>query len=173
MSATLARQGGSAQLERSEMGLPFDRTEMANSWFSRAAIEDTHQRITTLWAESRDKNNQWGTYPGQNQGNVVIQWRPAKIRESQTNEFLPCQNYPGKNPLTHWRSKGTGAPWPQPTPPPPGMPPVPPGNTEESRCSEIDGAPPGYVYIYTRHPNAQFINRDVCAKSASAIEILV
>ena len=44
------------------------------------------------------------------------------------------------------------------------MPLVPPGNNEVAHLSEIEGVPPGYVYIYTSLPSAQFFNLDAYAK---------
>jgi len=44
------------------------------------------------------------------------------------------------------------------------MPPVPPGDKEAAHVSEIEGVPPGYVYINTPLPSVQFFNLDAYAK---------
>jgi len=41
---------------------------------------------------------------------------------------------------------------------------VPPGDNEAAHKSEIEGVPPGYVYIHTHLPSAQFFNHDYNAK---------
>ena len=73
-----------------------------------------------------------------------------------------------KNPHTRWRRKETGAPpparrrvWtPAPTPPSPGMPPVPTGNTSGAQLSEIVNLPAGYTYSHTALPCAGFFEDD-------------
>jgi len=55
-------------------------------------------------------------------------------------------------------------PTPEPTPHPPQTPLVPPGNDEASYLSEIKGVPPGYVYVHTPLPSAQFSDHDAYAK---------
>jgi len=44
------------------------------------------------------------------------------------------------------------------------MTPVPPSDNEVVDLSEIEGVPPGYVYIHTPLPSAQFFNHDASAK---------
>ena len=44
------------------------------------------------------------------------------------------------------------------------MPPAPPNDSGRTQCSETEGVPPGYVYIHTPLPRAQFINVDPFAK---------
>jgi len=44
------------------------------------------------------------------------------------------------------------------------MPLVPPNYDEAAHLSEIKGVPPGYVYIHTPLPSAQFVNHDAYAK---------
>jgi len=55
-------------------------------------------------------------------------------------------------------------PTPEPTPHPPETPPVPPSNNESAHLCEIEGVPPGYVYIHIPVPSAQFFIHDVYAK---------
>jgi len=57
-----------------------------------------------------------------------------------------------------------GTPPPGPATSPPGMPCVPPGGNQSAQNSEVKGVPPGYVYIHTPLPNAQFLNLDAYAK---------
>jgi len=49
-------------------------------------------------------------------------------------------------------------------PHPPETPLVPCGNNEAAHLSEIEGVPPGYVYIHTSLPTAEFFNHDAYAK---------
>jgi len=96
---------------------------------------------------------------------------PAMLREIQTDGCLPCQHGIAQNPQTRWRCKGTGAPpperlrqpTPEPMPHPPEPPLVPPGNNEGAHLSEIEGVPPGYGYIHTPLPSAQFFTHDAYA----------
>jgi len=91
--------------------------------------------------------------------------------DNQTDSYLPCQNGTAQNPQTHWRRKSTGAPppeqlrlpTPETTPDPPKTPPVPPVNNVAAHLSEIEGVPPGYVYIHTPLPSVQFSNHDAYA----------
>jgi len=50
------------------------------------------------------------------------------------------------------------------TPQPPEPPLVPPSNNDSAHHSEIEDVPPGYVYIHTPLPSAQFFNHDANAK---------
>jgi len=94
----------------------------------------------------------------------------AMIHENQTDSCLSCQNGTAKNPQTHWRRKGTSAPPPDPPTPPPRIPPVPAGDNERALSSKINVVPPGYVYIFTPLPNAQFFNLDGYAKDRKCNE---
>jgi Fe2+ transport system protein B len=51
MSATLARQGGRAQLEQSDMCLALNMANMANGRFLRVSIEEMQQLIKKPCAE--------------------------------------------------------------------------------------------------------------------------
>ena len=53
----------------------------------------------------------------------------------------------------------------EPTPHPPETPLVPPGDNEAAHISKIEGVPPGYVYIHTLPPSAQFFTIDAYAKN--------
>ena len=103
-------------------------------------------------------------FPGQNKMKAPIERHPAMVRENQTDSCLPCQNGTAKNPKTHWRHKGTGAPPPRPATVGPGTPPAPPDDGETIQSSETEGVPPGYQYIHTQLPSARFLNHDSHAK---------
>jgi len=53
---------------------------------------------------------------------------------------------------------------PAPMQHPPGTPHVLPSDNEGTDASEIEGVPPGYVYIHTSPASAQFFNLDAYAK---------
>jgi len=55
-------------------------------------------------------------------------------------------------------------PTPKPTTHPPEIPLIPPGDNEAAHLSEIEGVPPGYVYIHTPLPSAQFFYLGAYAK---------
>jgi len=103
---------------------------------------------------------------------AAMERHPAMLWENQMDSCLPCQNGTVQDPQTPWGRKGTGAPPPerprQPTPEltphPPETPPLPPGNNEAVHLSQIEGVPPGDVYIHTPPPSAQFFNLDAYAK---------
>ena len=103
---------------------------------------------------------------------AAMESHPAMLREDQMDGCLPCHNSTAQNPQTCWRRKGTCAPpperlrqpTPEPMPHPPKTPPVPPGDNEAAHVSEIECLPPGYVFIHTPLPSAQFFNLDAYAK---------
>jgi hypothetical protein len=168
MSATMARQGGRVQLEQSDMRLAFNMAKMAKEGFSRAAIEETKYPIQKPCAEVREEKR-WGVeFPGHKKVKAAIQRHPAILRQNQTSGCLPCQNGTAKNPQTRWRRKGTGAPpsarrrerTPEPTPPVPGMPPAPTGNTSGAQPSEIINMPAGYTYSHTARFCAECFDYD-------------
>jgi len=53
---------------------------------------------------------------------------------------------------------------PELTQQPPETPHVPTADNEAAHLSEIEGVPPGYAYIHTPLPGAQFFNYDAYAK---------
>jgi len=172
MSATMARQGGWVQLEQSDMRLALNMAKMGNVGFSRAAIKETRFKIKKPQAEVREEMK-WGVdFPRHNNVKAARETHPAMLRENQMDGCLPWQYGTAQNPQSHWRRNGMGAPpterlrqpTPQPPPHPPDTPLVPPGNNEAAHLSEIDGVPPGYVYIRTSLPSAQFFNHDAYAK---------
>jgi len=154
------------------MHLALNMAKMAKGGFLRAAIEETQFRIAIPWAEVRAEKK-WGVmFPEHKNVKAAMKRHPAMLWENQIDGFLLCQNGTAQNPQTRWRCEVTGAAYPErlrqptsaPTPHPPEMPPVPPGNNEAAHVSEIGGVPPGYVYIHTPLPSAQFFNLDAYAK---------
>jgi len=171
MSATMARQGGRVQLEQSDMRLALNMAKMAKGGFSRATIEETQFLIKKPQAEVREEKKRGVEFPGQQHVKAAMERHPAMLWENQMDGCLPGQNDTAQNPQTRWRRKGTGAPprerlrqpTPEPMPNPPETPPVPPGNNEAAHLSKLEGVPPGYVYIHTPLPSAQFFNLDAYA----------
>jgi len=166
MSATMPRQGGRVQLEQSDMHPALNMATMAKGGFSRAAIEDTQFLIKKHRADDREEKK-WGVvFAGHNNVQAGMERHPAIHRENQTNSCISRQNCTAENPQTWWWRKGPGAhpperlrqPTPELTPHQPETPLVPPGNNEAAHSSGIEGVPPGYVYIHTPLPSAQFFN---------------
>jgi len=157
MSATMARQGGRVQLDHSNMRLALNMAKMAKEGFSRAAIEETKYLIKVPRAEVREEKMRGVGFPRHKKVKAVIQRYPAMLFQNQTSGCLPCQNGTAKNPQTRWTRKGTCAPPParrreqisEPTPPLPGTPPAPTGNTSRAQPAEIINLPGGYTYSHT------------------------
>lgn len=92
-----------------------------------------------------------------------IERHSAMVSEFEMDGCLACQNGAVKNLRTRGRCKGTGPPPPKPWPPPPQTPPAPPGDSEATQSSQIEGVPPRYVYIHTSLSNSQCFDHDVYA----------
>ena len=154
------------------MHLALNMAKMAKGGFSQAAIQQTHFLINTPWAEVREKEKYGVEFAGNNYVKAAMERHLAMHRDNQTDGCLPCQTSTAQYSQTCWRCKGMGAPPPerlsQPTPEPtlhpPRMPPAPPGDNDGAHLFEIEGVPPGYVYIYTPLPSGPFLNIDACAK---------
>jgi len=163
MSATMARQGGWVKLELSDMCLASNMAKLAKGGFSRAAIDKTNYLIKKPRAEVREEKKQGVEFPEHKKMKAAIQRQPAMLRQNQTSGCLPCQNGTAKNPQTRWTCRETGAPLPvrpreqipEPTPPPPGTPPAPTGNTSGVQPAEIVNLPAGYTYSHTARPCAE------------------
>jgi len=168
MSATMARQGGRVQLEQADMCLALNMPKMAKEGFSRAAIEETKYLIKKPRADDREEKKRGVEFPGHKTVKAAIQRHPAMLRYYKTPGCLPFQNGTAKNAQTRWRRKGTGAPpttgrrvrTPEPTPPPPGTPPAPTGNTSGAQPSEIVNLTAGYTYSHTALPCAELFEDD-------------
>jgi len=137
---------------------------MAKEGFSRAAIEETKYLIKKPHAKVQEEKK-WGVeFPGHKKVKAAIQRHPAMLRRNKTSGCLPCENGTAMNPQTRWRCKGTGAPppdrrrepTPEPTPPLPGTPPAPTGNTSEGQSSQIVNLPARYTYSHTALTCAEF-----------------
>jgi len=172
MSATMATQGGRVQLEQSDMRLALDMPKMAKGGCSRAAMEESQFLIKKPRGEVQEEK-QWGVeFPAHKNVKAAMERHPAMLWENQMDGCLHCQNGPAQDPQISRRRKSKGAPPPEclrqptpgPMPHPPCPPPVPLGNIEAAHLSEIQGVPPGYVYIPIPLPSAQFFNRDAYAK---------
>jgi len=154
------------------MRLALNMAKMAKAGFSRAAMEETHHLIKKPWAEVREEMKLGVESPGHKYVQAAIERHSAILRENQMDGCLPCQNGTAQNPEIRWRCKGLGAPtperprWhtPEPMPNPHGTPLMPHGDDERDQASDIEGEPPGYVYIHTLRPSAQSFNLDVYAK---------
>jgi len=95
---------------------------------------------------------------------AAIKRYPAIVRANLTDGSLPCQYHTRKNPQTAWRRNGISAHPPKLVPPLPGTAPAPAGDNERAQISEIEGVPPGYMYIHTPLLNTQYVNLDAYAK---------
>ena len=166
MSATMARRGGQVQPEQSDMRLALNLGTMAKEGFSRAAIEETKYLINKPRAKVQEEKKLGVEFPGHKKVKAAIQRQQAMLCHNQTSSCLPCQNGTTKNPQTHWRCKGTGAPppdrrreWtPEPNSPLPGTPPAPTGNTSGVQHSQIVNLPAGYTHSQTALPSADLFN---------------
>jgi len=155
----MARQKGWVQLEQSNMRLELNMAKMAKEGFSRAAIEEMKYIIQKPSAEFREEKKQGAEFPGDKKVNAAIQRNPAMLCENQTSVYLPCQNGAAKNPQTHCRRTGTGAPPPDrcrvrtpvPTQPLPGRPSAPTGNPSGVQPSQIVDLPAGWTYSNSAH----------------------
>jgi len=116
----MVQQGGSVQLEQSNMRLGLNMAEVAKRWFSRAAIEEVPYLIKKPEAKVRDEKICGIEFPWNNEVKYVIERHPAMFRQNHTAGCLSCQNGSAEKLQTHWRYKETGAAPPyqcrQPTP---------------------------------------------------------
>jgi hypothetical protein len=168
MSATIARQVGRVQLEQSDMRLALNMGNMVKDGFSHATIEETKYLIKRPRAEVREQMKRGVEFPGHKNVKAAIQRHLAMLHHNQMSGWLPCHNGTAKNPQTRWRRKGTGAPpparsrvrTPELTPPPPGTPPTPTGNTSGAQLCEIVNLPALYTYSYTALPSAELFEDD-------------
>jgi len=96
------------------------------------------------------------------------------VCEHPTDSCLSSQNGTAKDPRTHWRRSGTGAPpqvrrkqpTPEIAPPPPGMPLAPSGDKNHAQSSKMPNLPAGYKYQHTPLPGGQFFNPDTYARDS-------
>jgi hypothetical protein len=94
------------------MRLALNMAKMAKGVFSHTAIEETQQQINKPCTEVQEEKKRGVEFPWHIKVKAVIEKHPATVHENQTDSFLPCQNGTTKNPHTHWRRNGKGAPHP-------------------------------------------------------------
>jgi len=168
MSATMTRQGGWVQLEQSDMRLALNMAKMAKEGFSRAAIEEMKYPIKKPRAEVQEEKKRGVEFPGHKKVKAAMQRHPAMLRQNHSSGCLPCQNGTPKNSQTRWTCQGMGAPpptrrreqIPELTPPPPGTPPAPTGNTSGAQPAENINLPAGYTYSHTALPCGEYFEDD-------------
>jgi len=159
-------KGGRVQLEQSNMRLALNMAKMDNEGFSHAAMEETKYLIKKPLAEVQEKKKRGVEFPGRQKVKDAIQRHLAMLHQNQTSSCLPCQNRTGKSPQPRWRCKGTGAPPPDQrrerppelTPPLPGTPPAPTGNTSRVPPSENVNLPAGYTHSKSALPCTESFN---------------
>jgi len=168
MTATMVRQGGRVQLEQSDMRLVLKMAKMATEGLSRATIEETKYLIWNHRAMVREEMKRGVEFPEHKTVQAAIERHLALLCQNHMSGCLPCHNGTAKNPLTCWRPKGTGGPppnWrrqptPELTPPLPGMPPAPAGNTSGPQRSQIVNLPAWYTYSHTGFPSAELFDHN-------------
>jgi hypothetical protein len=164
MSATMARQGGRAQLEQSDMRLALNMAKTANGRFLRVSIGEMQQLIKKPCAEVREEMKREVEFPGQKKVKAALERHLAMVYRNHTAGCLPCQNGTAKNPQTRWRHTGTDAPprdlvSPLPgMPSAPGSPPSPLGEYERYQHFEIEGILSRCVYMHSSLPNTECLN---------------
>jgi len=164
----MARQGDWVQLEQSDMRLCLNMAKMAKGGFSHAAIEETQLLIKNPQADALDEMNHRAQFHGHNNVHGAMVRHSAMLHECQSDGCLPWHNGTALNLQTRWMLNGTGTPaldWlrqstPELTPHPPGIPSLPPADNHEAQDSEIEGVPPGYLYICTALLCSRIGNRD-------------
>jgi len=174
----MARQGGWVQLEQSDMCLPWNMAEIAKGGFSRAAIDETRFLIKKPLAEVQAEKKLGVEFPGHKNMKGGMERLPAVLRANQMDSCPACQNSTAQISQTRWRRKVTGAPppvqlrqlIPGPTPHSPRTPLVLPCTNEAAHISKIESVPPGYVYMHTPLPSAQFFNLEAYAQDCKCDE---
>jgi hypothetical protein len=178
MSATMARQGGSVQLEQSDMRLALNIAKMAKGGFLLAAVEEMQYLIKKPRAEVREEKKRGVEFPGHIKAKAAIARHLAMLRQNQMPGCLPCENATAKNPQTRWRHKGTGAPppnrrrqqnpepTPETTPPLPGTPLASTSNISGDQRLENINLPAGYTYSHTSLPCAESFTLDASAQES-------
>ena len=173
MSATVARQGGQIQLEQSDMQLVLKMVKTAKGGYSQAAMEKMLFHIPKHHAVVQPEAR-WGVeLPEHRKVKTVIEIQPSMFHETQTPGYLPCKNCRAKHLQSRWRCHGTfeppldphRQPIPEPKPHPPRIPPAVPSNDKGAVSSQIEGVPPGYMYIHTPPSKTHFLYLDAYSKN--------
>jgi len=160
----MARQGGRAQLEQSDMHLDLNMAKMAKVGFLHATLEEMQYLIKIPCAEVKEETKQGVQLSEHSKQKAGTEIHPSMVRDNQMDSCLAGRNGAPKNMPTRWRCEGTGAPPPEPASPPPRMPPAPPSDNEGDHSSQIEGLPHRYRYIHTRIPSTECFNLDAYAK---------
>jgi hypothetical protein len=156
------------------MRLALKVDKMAKRRFSRAVVEETQYLIKKPRVKVREEKKRGVEFPGHNKVKAAIARHTAMIRQNQTPGCLPCQNSTAKNPQTHWRRKGTGAPLPsrrrqqnpEPTPPLPETPLASTGKTSTDQHLEIINFHAGHTYSHTSLPCAESFTLNASAQES-------
>jgi hypothetical protein len=119
---------------------------MAIGGFSRNVMEETQYLIKTPRTKVWYKRQQVVYFPGDRNVKPAIQRHPAILLQNHKDWCFACQDDIAKYSQTWWMQEGISAPLynryrvltPDPTPPPPRMPPVPPNDNERVQSSEIN-----------------------------------
>jgi len=82
MSATMARQGGPVQLEKSDMCLALTKAKMAKEGFLWATIEETQYMIKKPRGKVREEKMQGDEFPGRRKVKAARQRHPAMIDQN-------------------------------------------------------------------------------------------
>ena len=141
-------------------------------------MEEAQSLIRKPRAKVRELEKGGVDFPGHRSLEAAIEGHTAVVGENKTPSCILGQNGTAWKPQTHWRHRCMGAPrldWltKRPIEPMPGPPRTPlalPGGNGGAHDSEINGVPPGYVYIHTPLPSAQFSNLDAYSKDCKRDE---
>jgi hypothetical protein len=109
MSATVARQEGQEQMEKSNPHLPSNMAKMTQRGCLEAEIEQPQYGIKMFRAQFWQVKKWRAEFPEYMKVMAVMERHPAMLHQNHMNRELPCLNGIAKNPQTHWRCRGTGA----------------------------------------------------------------
>ena len=178
MSATMAREGGSVQLEKSDMCLTLNMAKLAKGGCSHAAIEETKYLSKKALPEDQEEKICGIQFPGHKMVKPAIERHPAMLRPNPTPRYLPCQNCTTNNPQPCWRQQETSAvppnrprkrtpePTAELTPSQPWTPPASTCNTSRAQHPEIVNLPAGYAYAHTSLPTAESVTLNISAQDS-------
>jgi hypothetical protein len=109
MSATKATQGGSVQLEYSNMYLALEMAKIATGGFSHTSIDVTQCLVNKQHTKFREVQK-WGiAFAGDTMLKAAIERHPAMLRHNKMNRFFSRQRVTAKNQQTCWRCHSAGA----------------------------------------------------------------
>jgi len=174
MSAAMAKQRDSKQLEQSDIWLVLNMAQMAKGEASHPTIEEMHYLINNRSAKIQEGKKRGVEFSGHKMVKAVIERHPAMLCQNHTTGCLSCQNRTAKNLQTCWRHKVTGAPppyqhrqlTPKLTPCLLGTPPAPTCNNSGVQCSQMVNLAAGYAYSNTYLHCAEFLTLDASAQDS-------